>query len=122
MGKESACNAGDLGSMAGWGSSSGEGDGKPLQYCLENPMDRGARRAGYSPQGCKESDTTEQLIQTKQTHNHNATGWQEIQKYLHDSIQSNIMLAFHNLQQRISFKLLEHTENSNKKGWKDSIN
>ena len=69
-----------------------------------------------------ESDTTEQPIQTKQTHNRNATGWQEIQKYLHDSIQSNIMLAFHNLQQRISFKLLEHTENSNKKGWKDSIN
>ena len=32
------------------------------------------------------------------------------------------MLAFHNLQQRISFKLLEHTENLNKKGWKDSIN
>ena len=38
-GKESACNAGDLGS----GRSPGEGTGNPLRYaCLENPMDRGA--------------------------------------------------------------------------------
>ena len=42
-GKESACNAGDLGSMPGLGRSLGEGNGNPLQYsCLENPMDRGA--------------------------------------------------------------------------------
>ena len=41
--KESACNAGDLGSILGWGRSLGEGNGYPLQYsCLENPMDRGA--------------------------------------------------------------------------------
>ena len=41
--KESACNAGDLGSIPGSGSSPGEGNGNPLQYsCLENPMDRGA--------------------------------------------------------------------------------
>ena len=44
--KESACNAGDLGSIPGSGRSSGEGNGNPLQYsCLENPMDRGAWRA-----------------------------------------------------------------------------
>ena len=42
-GKESACNAGDLGSISGLGRSPGEGNGNPLQYyCLENPMDRGA--------------------------------------------------------------------------------
>ena len=42
-GKESACNAGDLGSIPGWGRSPGEGNGNPLQYsCLENSMDRGA--------------------------------------------------------------------------------
>ena len=42
-GKESACNAGDLGSIPGLGRSPGEGDGTPLQYsCLENPMDGGA--------------------------------------------------------------------------------
>ena len=39
-GKESACNAGDLGSILG------EGNGYPLQYsCLENLMDRGAWQA-----------------------------------------------------------------------------
>ena len=41
--KESACNAGDPGSILGSGRSAGEGSGNPLQYsCLENPMDRGA--------------------------------------------------------------------------------
>ena len=39
-GKESACNAGDLGSVPGLGRSSGEGKGYPLQYSgLENSMD-----------------------------------------------------------------------------------
>ena len=42
-GKESAYNAGDLGSIPGLGRSPGEGNGNPLQYsCLENPMDRAA--------------------------------------------------------------------------------
>ena len=42
-GKESAYNAGDLGSIPGSGKSPGEGNGYPLQYsCLENPMDRRA--------------------------------------------------------------------------------
>ena len=41
-GKESACNAGDSGSIPGSGRSPEEGHGYPLQYsCLENPMDRG---------------------------------------------------------------------------------
>ena len=45
-GKESACNAGDLGSIPGSGRSPGEGNGYPLQYsCLENPMDRVAWQA-----------------------------------------------------------------------------
>ena len=39
-------NAGDAGSIPGWGRSPGEGDDNPLQYsCLENPTDRGAWRA-----------------------------------------------------------------------------
>ena len=42
-GKESAFNAGDLGSIPGLGRSPGRGHGNPFQYsCLENPMDRGA--------------------------------------------------------------------------------
>ena len=39
-GKESACNAGDLGSNPGLGRSPGEGKGYPLQYSgLEISMD-----------------------------------------------------------------------------------
>ena len=39
-GKESACNAGDLGSIPGLGRSAGEGNGYPLQYSgLGNSMD-----------------------------------------------------------------------------------
>ena len=37
-GKESACSAGDLGSIPGLGRSPGQGNGNLLQYsCLENP-------------------------------------------------------------------------------------
>ena len=43
IGKESACSAGETGSVPGSGRSPGEGHGNPLQYsCLENPMDGGA--------------------------------------------------------------------------------
>ena len=57
-GKESACSAGDPGSVSGLGRSPGEGNGNPLQYsCLENPMDRRAWRA--TVHGIlKELDTT----------------------------------------------------------------
>ena len=45
-GKESACNAEDLGLIPGLGRSPGEGNGYPFQYSyLENPMDRRAWRA-----------------------------------------------------------------------------
>ena len=45
--KESACSAGDLGSIPGSGRSPGEGNGNPLQYsCLGNPRNRGGL-AGY---------------------------------------------------------------------------
>ena len=43
--RESACNAGDLGSIPGSERSPGEGNGNPLQYpYLENSMDREARQ------------------------------------------------------------------------------
>ena len=42
-GKESSCNAEDMGSIPGLGGSVGKGNGNPFQYsCLGNPMDRGA--------------------------------------------------------------------------------
>ena len=44
--KESACSAGDLGSIPGLGRSSGEGNSNPLWYTwLEDSMGRGAWRA-----------------------------------------------------------------------------
>ena len=49
VGKESACNAGDPGSIPGLGRSPGEGNGNPFQYpCLENPMNRGASWAAVN--------------------------------------------------------------------------
>ena len=43
VGKESACHAGDVGSIPRSGRSPGEGNDNPLQYSyLENPMGRGA--------------------------------------------------------------------------------
>ena len=45
-GRESACKAGDPGSIPGLGGSPGEGNGNPLQYsCLQNPMDKGVSQA-----------------------------------------------------------------------------
>ena len=42
-GKESTCNAGDVGLIPGLGRCPGEGNGNPLQYsCLGNLKDRGA--------------------------------------------------------------------------------
>ena len=53
-GKESACNAGDPGSVPGLGKAPGEGNGNPLRSSsLENSMDR--------PWSHKDSDTTEWL-------------------------------------------------------------
>ena len=104
--EDSACNAGDFGSIPGWEASSGEGIGYPLQYSWyslmfrrckkkknppamwetwvrslggEDPLEGGGHDnplqysslenphgqrslAGYSPWGCKKSDTTERLI------------------------------------------------------------
>ena len=65
-GKEFVCNAGDLDSIPGLGGSPGGGHGNPLQYsCLENPQERSLE--GYSPWGCKESDTTGQLSTSQHT-------------------------------------------------------
>ena len=59
--------------IPGSGRSPGEGNDNPLQYsCLENP--HGQRSlVGYSPWGCKESDTTERLSARAHTHTHTHT-------------------------------------------------
>ena len=62
MGKESAYNVGDEGSVPGWGRSPGGGHSNPLQYsCLENPMGRGAWWA--TVYRVAESDMTEMTWQ-----------------------------------------------------------
>ena len=57
-GKESTCDAGDLGSIPGLGRSPGEGEGYSLPYsALENSMDCRVHEVA-------ESDTTERLSHT----------------------------------------------------------
>ena len=91
--KASACNAGDPGSIPGLERSPGEGNGNPLQYsCLENPMDRGAW-LGYSPQGRRESDTTERL------HFH-CSEWTEL-SWTELRHQSLVVLFFHNAHKKL---------------------
>ena len=52
-GKESTCNAGDMGLIPGSGRSpGGENDNRLKKSCLGNPMDRGAWR-GYNPWGLR---------------------------------------------------------------------
>ena len=74
VGKEFACNTGDVGSVLGSGRYSGGGHGNPPQYsCLEDSMDRGAWQATIHGVA-KESDRTEEtepqgriiLIQNRQ--------------------------------------------------------
>ena len=58
MVKNLPAEAGDTGSITGWGKSPGEGHSYPLQYSgLGNPMDRGAWRATVH-RAAKESDMT----------------------------------------------------------------
>ena len=72
--KESACNAGDLGSVPGLGRSPGEGYGNPLQYsCLKNL--HGQSLEGCSSWGHKET----RLSNSAHTH----TSFQK-----HESLQS----------------------------------
>ena len=63
--KNTPANVGDVrdvGSIPGAGRSLGGGHSNPLQYpCLENPHGQRSLE-GYSPQGHRESDTTERLI------------------------------------------------------------
>ena len=67
VGKESACNVGNLGSIPGLGRSPGKGKGYPLQYSgLENSMD-------YTVHGVTMSWTQLSDFHTH-THTHTITG------------------------------------------------
>ena len=59
--KNLLANPGEVGVIPGSGRSPEEGSGNPHHYsCLGKPYGQRSL-AGYSPWGCKESDTTEQL-------------------------------------------------------------
>ena len=58
-GKESACNAGDPGSIPGLGRYPGDGNGNPLQCILPREFHGQRSLVGYSSWGHKELDTTE---------------------------------------------------------------
>ena len=57
VGKESACNVGDLGSIPGLGRYPGEGERLPTPVFWP-----GEFHGLYSPWGHKESDTTEGIL------------------------------------------------------------
>ena len=70
--KESACGAGDLGSIPGLGRFPGEGHGNPLQCsCLKNPMDRGAWSHGVK----KNQTSRRQLSTSSGSRTWLLTGW-----------------------------------------------
>ena len=67
MVKNMLANAGDVSLISRSGRSPGEGNDNLFQHsCLENPMDRRAWRATYSP-CCKELNMTEQLCSNNRT-------------------------------------------------------
>ena len=60
-GKVSACNAGDLGSIPGSGRFPWRRKWRPTPVFLPGEFHERRSLEGYSPWGCKESGTTEQL-------------------------------------------------------------
>ena len=57
-----------MGSIPGSRSSSGGGNGTSLQYSCLGKFQGQRSLVGYSPWGCKESDTTERLSTHAHTH------------------------------------------------------
>ena len=60
-GKESACNVGDQGLISGFGRSPVKRNSLPTPIFWPGEFHGQRSLAGYSPWGCKESDTAEQL-------------------------------------------------------------
>ena len=80
MRQESACQAGDVGSIPGLGRSPRDANGKPLQYsCLESPTDRGACWATVC-------GVAEELDRTEQLNNY------RVENNLHLKYSRNILL------------------------------
>ena len=66
-GKESSCNAGDIGSVPRLGRSPGAGHHNPLPYSYLENLYGQRSLVGYSPWGWKESDTTKRISITQRS-------------------------------------------------------
>ena len=67
VGKETACKAGNVGSIPGSGRLPGEGNGNPPQYsCLGNPMNRGAWQAAVHGLARVRHEVTKQQPQAEE--------------------------------------------------------
>ena len=113
--KESACNAGDLGSIAGLGRSPGEGNSTPaavLQYsCLENP--HGQRSlAGCSSWDCKELGMTEhhQSILLHLYCSHPVMSLNHALTPLHPILSANLSLSWTSELWEIHYCCLSHPD------------
>ena len=79
-GKESACQAGDMGSIPGLGRSPGKRNGNPFQYsCLGNLMD--IETWWTSLWVCKELDMTEQLDNIKDISERNWRRYKQMKRH-----------------------------------------
>ena len=88
--KESACNAGDPGSVSGSGRSLGKGNGYPLQYsCLENPVARGAWQAAIH--GVEKSQTR---LSTQHTHTHTSSCYSFGTRFLQYDVELQYLTFF----------------------------
>ena len=87
--KESACNAGDLGSIPGWGKSHGEGNDNPLPVFLPGEFHGQRNLVGYSPWSCKQLDTIKQLTV--------ALSWEIVCPQFDDLEEVDKFLETHNL-------------------------
>ena len=86
VGKESACNAGDTGSIPGSGRSPGEGNGNLLSGFLPGKFLGQRRWAGHSSWGHKESDTTVWLSLKKKNRNFHLNFLKAWDKNFHKSV------------------------------------
>ena len=99
-GKESACNAGDPGSIPGWEIYPGERNGYPFQYsCLENSMDRGAWLVIVH-------GVTKSWTQLKQLSNHAYI-------YIHKYIYMYVSLGYITLDNSLHIKIYLHNKEFN---------
>ena len=97
--KESACDAGDLGSIPGLGRAPGEGKGYPLQYSgLRNSMDyivQGSQRVGHE---------TEWLSLQKWKWQHTVYNADDFPVKSHDRRKINVRKAKSQLLSRVMFE------------------